>query len=210
MRSLNIRSNERIIGVGRTGSGKTVLAKYIVRNWPSLVVYDEKAEITLTNAHITSDIRQIANADVGRFVYRPPIEAIANNKARKQLLEDFFRVIYERKNTVLYIDEIYAVAENAQSFPYWLRAILTRGRSRNIGVIALTQRPAFIPNFFISEAEHIFTFNLSLEQDQTKMAFFIGDQAYAKLPQYAFRYVNMITDQSGVFRLQKGKLVSLD
>lgn len=47
----------------------------------------------------------------------------------------------------------------------WLGAIATRGRQLNIGLWCATQRPARVPIFLLSEADHFFMFHLKLPVD---------------------------------------------
>jgi DNA helicase HerA-like ATPase len=179
-----IKSNERVFITGRTGSGKTYLANFMTRNYPHLTVYDEKHVINLPNAKIITSLNDLATSGPGRYIFRPPVTVF--DKSREKLLNDFFKIIYLTKNRIVWIDEIYAISPHSNTIIPYLQAIVTRGRERNIGIIALTQRPAFIPSFFMSEAEHYFVFKLQLEQDRKRIQQYIGNVNFQSLNPYEF------------------------
>ena len=86
-------------------------------------------------------------------------------------LADFNRVceiIYKNGNCTLFVDEANYFAD-ANSIEQYHRELLTRGRSRGCGVVNLSQRPVGVHNLCISEAQHLFIFNLNLDRDILKL-----------------------------------------
>jgi hypothetical protein len=69
-----------------------------------------------------------------------------------------------RENVGLYFDEGYMIA-NSKAF----RAILTQGRSKNVPVIFLSQRPSWISKFALSEADMLQVFELSIPDDRKRV-----------------------------------------
>ncbi len=195
-------SNERVFIAGRTGSGKTYLAKHLTKKWPNLIAYDEKYTLEIPRAKILTSIDELKKGGAGRFVFRPKDSDIKTAREREKLLDEFFRIIYLSQNRIVWVDEIHAVAENAVKIPHYLKAIITRGREKNIGMIALTQRPAFIPGFFMSEAEHYFIFKLQLPQDRDRVQEYIGEVDFNDLGPHEFFYYNVLnSDQPAKMKI---------
>lgn len=57
----------------------------------------------------------------------------------------------------------------------WLGVLLRRGREAGITTYVATQRPMDIPLTILSEAEHVFVFDLNLEGDRRRIREVIGD-----------------------------------
>lgn len=208
---IDIMSNERVLIVGPTGSGKTHLAKHMIRNWAgprggTLICFDEKATLEIPRAQVVTDLKALTEASAGRYVYRPPIELISEPKSKKKLLNAFFWDVYRGKNTILLIDEVNAVVEGASDLPPGLVAIITRGRERNTGLIALTQRPACIPFYFKTEAEHVFAFWLREDDDRKRVS---KSLSFDELQEYEFFYINKRSREVAKYRLDGNKLVCL-
>lgn len=157
---------------GQTGSGKSTLARLLLADKAQLLVVDPKGEFYPYQAHtVTSDYRAIPQlgdrmAETGEaVVWRPPVE-----DHDPRLVSDVLLWAFERTNTYVYIDEVTAVCPNANLYPLYLRAIITQGRSRSVGCLCATQRPAYIPRFVISEAECYYVFRLTQPDDNAAMA----------------------------------------
>jgi hypoxanthine phosphoribosyltransferase len=50
-----------------------------------------------------------------------------------------FQAVYERRHTILWVDEITATGATAQRVQPWLRGISARGRTRGVGLWTCTQ-----------------------------------------------------------------------
>lgn len=194
--------DERALLVGKTGSGKTTLARSLIANRPYLVVMDTKAEIDLPGMRVVSgidDLRRIKSDDPSPVVYRPDVTAGRDDH------DLMLRWVYERGNTTLYVDEVLAIMEDAPTAPPYYRAILSRGRSRNIRTISATQRPASIPLLLLSETDHVFLFRLQLEEDRRRMAAIIGPRALRPPScRYCFVYHNLASGETSEHHLVMG------
>ena len=83
---------------------------------------------------------------------------------------------FERGNTFTYIDEVTTIIPHAQRYPMYLRAIYTQGRGRRCGILTATQRPSGIPLYFSTEAGRFWKFFLANEDDQKRMAQYMGPE----------------------------------
>lgn len=195
---ITIRTNDRIAVFGKTGSGKTFFAKnWLLPHYTHYVFWDVKHE----NNDVQNDIilntpeqlrRQIS--DYRKILYQP-------KSPRPSDFDEVCRIIFQHKNTSLYVDESSAVSTPGRIL-YWHNVIMTQGRSYNVGIINASQRPRAIHNTLISESEHLFIFTLNLETDIVKLRQQIGDAAddIRFLPEYHFIYHTTKFNKSFIFK----------
>lgn len=190
------KHNERILIVGRTGSGKTVFALFVLSQMDfhlmPWVIIDFKGDENL-NSIVGAKYVSISNSpptEPGIYILRPNI----NQKAE---VENYLWQIWEMGGVGLFIDEAYMLGQGA-SFSAAFRAILTQGRSKGIGVIINSQRPVWLDNFAISESNKIAMFHLNSLNDRKKMAETIGGKGnvdvHEKLDNYHSIYYDINTD----------------
>ncbi len=193
---------DRAAFVGQTGSGKTTLAQEVCRLRPWVVALDPKGMLEWDGYEVHERLSALTKAKRPRLIYRPVYEELAD----EETIDTFFEFVYERRNCVLYVDEIYAVAQG-DSYPWFFGACLTRGRERGISTYVATQRPSRVPQVMLSESEHVFVFNLKLPQDRERIADITGmDDGQFRLPAHEFYYIPQVGDPRGPLKLQlKGK-----
>jgi hypothetical protein len=155
--------------VGTTGSGKTTLAQQLLSFYPVVVVHDSKGTLRWPGYRVLSTWRELTRAREPRLIYRPTPRELRSPIDQ----ECFFKWVYKRKHTVLYVDEVYSVAFRDE-LPLSYFTILTRGREAGpngggITLFSATQRPTKIPNVILSESEHYFVFRLNLPNDRKKV-----------------------------------------
>ena len=192
--------DQRIFIAGRTGSGKTYAAKALTAGWRNLIAYDASGRLDLHDAKVIADIKELKKMEAGRYVYTPPDRELFDPDRNEENLAAFFKFIYRRENTLLFIDEIDDVIipgkSEDRSTDRHLRAILKRGRKKDIGVVALTQRPANIPKIFYSEADQYFVFRLQDEADRRRVCGWIGKVDFNDLGRYECFYYDLHTSVS--------------
>lgn len=195
---------DRAAFVGQTGSGKTTLAEYLCNQRPYVVVLDPKGLITWDRYAIHTTLASVvkAGADIAkhpRLVYKPTYDELQD----EDVMDQFFEWIYKRRNTTLYVDEIYAVAQG-DNYPWHFGACFTRGRELGVSVYVATQRPSRVPQVMLSESEHVYCFKLKLPQDQERMADITGleEEAIARLPKHHFYYAPQDGEPQGPLTLR--------
>src|ERR1700733_9211004 len=119
---------DRTLIIGRTGSGKTWFGLWLLSKMP------------------IDSMRWFIVCFYGVFVVRP-------FPTQETEMEEYFMQIWDAEGIGLYIDEGVMVANNAA-----LDAILIQGRSKQIPVIMLSQRPVGISRFAFSESQYFVVF----------------------------------------------------
>src|SRR6266576_348530 len=97
---------DRAAFVGQTGSGKTTLAEHICRLRPYVVVLDSKGTVDWSGYQLHRTLGTLVQSTAPKLIYRPIYDELTNDET----IDLFFNWVYQRKNTTLYVDEIYSVA----------------------------------------------------------------------------------------------------
>lgn len=175
MPDLTIHSWQRVAFAGKTGSGKTYAANYLLKPIRRLIVIDPKMQLVSDKKWRleppTKDAwRALRKGEYARIgISQPP--AIDNEGF--PIWDSIFELAWEVQDIVIYIDEMYSVAKNGR-LSYPLRRLYTQGRTMGIGVWASTQRPSWVPMEMFSESEWSFTFTLRIIDDRKKVARSLG------------------------------------
>lgn len=169
--------------VGTTGTGKTraalfylSLKDYTDRPW---IIYNFKGEEDIDNIPFARpiDLTRIPNVP-GIFVVKPlPHET---EEVEAQMWE-----IWKRGNMGVYVDEGYMIGSNNRAY----RALLTQGRSKNIAMMNLSQRPVFMDKFVFTETDFWNIFEQGSDSDEKKIKEYIRrDIDTTSLPPYHSYY----------------------
>lgn len=193
-----ILTSEHVFVAGRTGSGKTYLARKYLAGFPYVVALDSKGtlhwpEIPEKNLALVTELEALPRlpAEKTHIIYRPRWEEMDFDH-----YDAFFQWCYLRGNTQVWIDELMAVCPSPMKIPPYLKAIYTRGRELNVSAWGLTQRPTGIPVLTMSEASHFFIFDLNMPQDREKLVEVTGHQEFYEQPgKYTFWYYFVENDR---------------
>lgn len=166
--------DDRTVIVGSTGSGKTFMGVWLLstRNYSErpAIIFDFKGD-SLIGALPAKEI-QIRSAPPkapGLYVVRP-LPTVDDTA-----VIDFLWKIWKGEGYILYIDEGYMIGRANPAF----NAILTQGRSKNIEVITLSQRPLWLSRFVFSEATYFSIFNLTDLEDRKTVSRFVPLEVYS-------------------------------
>lgn len=190
--SLKLGINDRGTLIGKTGSGKTTLAKFLLEDYakPYSVTWNPKNSDTVngwTHKKYTS-MEELIDAEDKRIIYTPSVLK-AEDEADQEV---FFNWIYDRKYTRVYVDEATALIGGSNP-PRYLTAIINRGRERGISSLIATQRPKRVPLNILSEAEHFYIFKVLLYDDRKRIEEICGItlEQQSELNDYEFYYFNL-------------------
>lgn len=207
---MKINPDEHVFIAGRTGTGKTYLARKYLAGVENVWVLDTKGlitwpEVPKSELTVVSSIAEIRNVKTPKLIFKPnPFEL------EFEVYDSFFQFAYSRDNLAVWVDEVMSVSPNPARIPFWAKAILTRGRERNVSMWSLTQRPSGISQMFMSEATHFFVFDLNLPQDRSKLAEITGAGELLRLPgreargRHNFWYYRTGQDKAVLARLKAG------
>jgi hypothetical protein len=168
---------QRITIIGKTGSGKTQAAAYLLahRSYTTQpwIIFDYKYEDLLGSIPGTREIGidEKVPKHPGLYITHP-------GPADKEAAEAMMWRIWQREHVGVFIDEGYMIPRDSPAF----QAILTQGRSKRIPVIMLTQRPAWVSRFAFSEADYIQCFQLTDRRDQKTVREFMPCPLEVPLP----------------------------
>lgn len=151
---------ERCSIIGRTGSGKTQAGTWqlSLRSYTSMpwIIFNSKGDALLDEIGAQeTTIYKPAPVASGLHMVRPMPHEI-------DAVEQYLWKIWANGNTGVYIDEGYLMGRNNAAF----RALLTQGRSKQIPMIILSQRPVYMDRFVWSECEFFQIFHLSNGKDR--------------------------------------------
>lgn len=177
--------------VGRTGSGKTHAASWILSHanydqqpW---VIFDFKRETLFTELPY---IREIGITDdppekAGLYITRP-------YPGQEEQVELFLWKAHARGQIGFYIDEAYMIDKWSKAY----RACLTQGRALHIPMINLTQRPVDVQRYVFSEADHHIIFHLNDIRDRKTVEQYVPLDFEERLPEYNARWYDVNRDMT--------------
>lgn len=178
-------NSNRLAIVGATGSGKTVAALWHLsqrdidkRPW---IIYNFKADSSIDGIPGKKDI------ELDEIPARPGVYVTHPHPDQTDEVETQMWGVWENQRMGVYVDEGYMVGDRNPAF----RALLTQGRSREIPVIVLSQRPVWMDRFVFSEAEFFQVFRLNHKRDRKSVEEFVPANLSHRLPDYHSYYYDV-------------------
>lgn len=173
--------------IGRTGSGKTIAGAWVLSHAPfddmPYIIVDFKGDEFL-NTLGAMPISHAADPPdkPGLYIMRLKSTDIDD-------LEHFLWKVHAQGRTGLFFDEGFVVAKSKA-----LENIYMQGRSKDIPVFTLTQRPAWISRYAFSEASHFLVGDLNDDRDQEKVEHFFRDYNPDRPKKYHFQWYDVNED----------------
>ena len=178
--------SNRIAIVGATGSGKTQAALWQLsmrdidtRPW---IIFNWKNDSSIDS------IPYAQNISLNEIPVKPGVYIV--HPRPDEDTEPLLWQVWERGGIGVYIDEGYMVGDRNAAF----RAILTQGRSKQIPVIVLSQRPVWMDRFVFSESEFFQIFRLQHNKDRKSVQEFIPKSIDKRLPEFHSYYYDVSRD----------------
>jgi hypothetical protein len=177
-----IEDGQRVTVAGRTGSGKTTLACYLMERSPQTWVvmnpkhtagYKFLPGIVVLNKYDEKQLKR----EMERAKY------VALNLSGDQASAEYMDAITERlhhsfRNLGLCFDELYTAHTGSGKAGPGLTGWLTRGRELRQSFLGLTQRPVWVSRFCFSEADCIISMDLTLEADRRVLYEHTGQEPF--------------------------------
>lgn len=173
---------DRVAIVGGTGSGKTTGAFWLIAEAadfdrkPWVIVDFKKSDEEIPEALLRKKAATLIEVDKalpkapGLYVLRP-------ETSQSNAVADWIWKVYDQGKIGLFFDELYMIPEfkgdAGTGGP--LKSILTQGRSKEIPVIGISQRPVDVNVHMFSEAQILWEFRLKKIEDVKKFRSYIPD-----------------------------------
>lgn len=174
-----LQPNDRYAIVGKTGSGKTmlavVLAGYLARSlgapwevwWIDTKNVDDDLKLLRRwgfRNYANPDDRATSLIRNALYWYVTTSDVRYDPETVDQV-QEICRQAYDRKNVVLIIDEYVQAVPSQRDAGAALKNVFQRGRGRQVGLIGLTQEPVYVPRLLISQATHTVMMNMTYGYD---------------------------------------------
>lgn len=172
-----IKGSQRVFFVGRTNSGKTYVARYLLKcmrqaGW-RIVIVDPKKDWMGRGKEMLpfSDGTEKQKGTVDKPVYvvafDPKLyvqifQPVSWDASMEKVADDIMAV----GNTIVYIDEVTQLVTGSHDPPRGLKIMITQGRSINVGVWVGTQRPVNVPILVKDQSEIWFIFRMANRKDR--------------------------------------------
>lgn len=188
------KNSQRVSIVGRTGSGKTQFAAWLLSQAP----FDKQPYVIIDYKYddLLNSIDNIKEIGVNEKVKHPGLYITHPQPGDEDGIENFLWKVWNQERVGLYIDEGYMIPKNSQAFT----SILTQGRSKKIPIITLTQRPTFVNRFVFSESDYFGVFHLNDKRDHKTIEGFSPIDNEVRTPEYWCRWYDIAQDK--VFHLR--------
>ena len=177
-----IEPGKRVIVAGRTGSGKSTLACWLLehtsQHWLVLNPKHTAAYRGLSDVIVFSKFDEKA---IRKEIQRTKFVLLnfSGDEASADFMDAVIIWAHETlKNVGLCVDELYTLHSASGRAGDGLIGWLTRGRELRQSFIGLTQRPAWISRFVMSEADAICAMDLVLADDRMRMREATGQDHY--------------------------------
>jgi len=192
--------------MGKRGSGKSELTKYLIRNVNRLVVYDIMSEyvegVTFDDTEIDQLVdfwRQVYYMRDFRIIYRP--------MQPKEEINWIAEAVFALGDLTFVVEEIDSIC-TPFDIPLPMQAIIQRGRHKNVEMIGVTPAPFGIHRDLTRQAKDIFIFRTTEPRDVQYLQRLLGsriEHKLAALEQYEFIHWSDGIENVRVGKVQDGK-----
>lgn len=166
--------SEHVSIIGQNGSGKTQLAAWLLSkiDWTKRrgVIIDYKREQLFRPLKDIKLIGMFRGRPPWKMPRKPGLYIVQPEPWEKEEIESFLYAIWQRGKTLVYVDEAHMLPKQDEGA---FQALLTQGRSKQIPMIVLTQKPSWVSRFVFSEAKHFSVFHLNDERDKKTVQQFV-------------------------------------
>ena len=198
-----VPKGKRATVAGRTGSGKTTLATWLLNGSPQhWLILNPKWTAgyqTLPDVKIIrgANLRKVEDSLMrNKFTVLNPDNGENNPEYLDYIIQHFHETM---EGVGLCVDELYMIHEQGRAGS-GLVGWLTRGRELKQSFLGLTQRPVWVSKFCFSEADYIGEMDLQLEGDRKTVYSYTGKPPMlGRLPEKSWYWYTAATDTATRF-----------
>jgi len=213
---LDWKQGEHILIAAPTGSGKTDLASQLVDRRGYVVDFITKTKDPIFDSPAYRNWRRITDWQPGKapgkfdtrvLLWTRTMETMAQTRdVQREVFKKALEDIFKRGGWTLVFDELHYLTDNGFLNLYDEIAILFHmGRSNNVTLVPLTQRPAWIPKIIYSSVSHAYIARTKDAADLKRLSDLGGvdgkliAKAVSELEtKHDFLYVNPMGDKTPV------------
>lgn len=207
---LPLKPGQHSFIVGKTGSGKSVLMRYIARKWvaagwPVLIIDPKHGYVDEDTDGYYADSKEEATIDhpykVSEWHDGVPVQIYEPTPPAKDDpdLDALFFKVLDRGYAVVIIEDTYGMM-SANTAPQGYLALMANGRAKRVTVYTLSQRPIGVPDLTMSQSTHHVVFRLLGPANKKRLVEFTDDPSITyPLKRYEFRYWTEEMDKSRKF-----------
>lgn len=199
--------SHRVLFFGRTGSGKTVggLAHLSGRSFDKMpwTIWDYKGDKMIAEI----EARGAREIDMKKVPTKPGLYIVRPDPQEQHRANEYLLQSWRNEENGHFFDEGFMVPQHRpfKAFDH----IMTQGRSRNVPVIACYQRPAWLSQFAMSQADYFACYHLLKPDDRARVAEYVGEAkgpngeligVNYRLPDHHFLWYDVSSDQAAVMR----------
>lgn len=198
------RPDQHVSIIGRTGSGKTQQGAWLL----SESDFDKRPHIIIDykGDDLLNAIKGIQESPLDNPPTQAGLYISRIMPGQDSEVDNFLWKIWAQNNTCLYIDESYMIDKYSHAY----NALLTQGRSKNINLYNLTQRPSYCSRFVFSEASHVSVFGLNDKRDRKTAESFVPLDLENKLPKYHSYWYDVNQDETFLMQPVPSRDIILD
>ena len=214
--SLQWKQGEHVLIAAPTGSGKSVLAGQLAEKRNYVANFITKTKDPLFSGDAYKEWVRVNEWKPGRsprawenkvLLWPREQETMAETRAaQKVIFRDALEDVFKRGGWCLVFDELHYLADtHFLNLSDAIAILFHMGRSNNVSLMALTQRPAWIPKIIYSSVSHAYVARTKDNADLKRLSDLAGidtkkiAQAVSELPsRHDFLYVNPMGDKTPV------------
>lgn len=190
-----IRYEDRVFLTGRTGCGKSTLARALFLSVaaPRLVIDPLDSSMTTFPGEVTfSDPTRATNPQGENWREAATARFVPHDHADLDAYDAMYRWAFARFPRYVWLDEAADAMPAHQTRQVWARKYLIHGRKRSLGHMACHTRPVEVNRNLIAQAAHLFIFDTPHPADRRALADNMGfplaqlEQHLVDLDEYGF------------------------